>query len=377
MKALISKLAWLIAVLLLLPHAATPTHASLYWNAGLRSNPISVCFVGNALAARPDRVQQILTYIKRFEYAANIKFNPSGTCPPPTKQPNGNDYYDGDIRVVIPGINVSGTGPVPGVGCLMFLDQNGNYNGQNDGWGSWSNAPNDLPINRPCLYNLKLGDDPWNATPYLNHTLHEFGHALGLAHEHQRTDVNAGCTEPGYGGNASSGFLTPYDRRSVMHYKFESCGINGNYDNTGLSDWDRLGLHILYPENNRAAEYIGTTVVRQFSTLVLQSDWKARGAYFNPAAPVAHNFSWQQKIGSGPYVTVSTTPDLVMAMNDAGDHQFRLSYDDFLGRSYTQTFVVHVVDNATYNQLIATPAALSALLLAATQGVYLPLIAGP
>jgi hypothetical protein len=316
-----------------------------------------------------------LTYIKRFEYAANIRFNPLGSCAPSSKQPNGNDYYNGDIRVVIPGINVSGTGLVPGVGCPMFLDQDGNYTGGNDGWGSWSNAPDDLPINRPCLYNLKLGDDPWNDTPYLNHTLHEFGHALGLSHEHERNDVNAGCTEQGYGGGIASGFLTPYDRKSVMHYQFPSCGINGNYDNTGFSDWDRLGLHILYPENDRTAEYIGTTVVRQFSALMLQADWEARGAYLNPAAPVAHNFRWQQQSVSGTYVTVSTTPDLVMAMNNVGDYQFLFTYDDFLGRSYSQTFAVHVVDPAIYTGLSATPAATSALWLTANQSVYVPLIA--
>src|SRR5262249_41694701 len=152
------------AAVLLLSRAATQTSASVYWNAGLRSNPISVCFVGDAVTARPDRVQQILTYIERFEYAANIRFNPLGACPPSVTQPDGNDYYDGDVRVVIPGINVSGAGPVPGIGCPMFRDQNGAYNGGNDGWGSWSNAPNDLPINRPCLYNVKLGDDPWNDT---------------------------------------------------------------------------------------------------------------------------------------------------------------------------------------------------------------------
>ena len=102
------------------------------------------------------------------------------------------------------------------------MDGSGNYNGNNDGWGSWSNAPDDLAAHRSCLYNLKLGDDPWNDTPYLNHTLHEFGHGLGLSHEHVRDDANiSSCTESGYGGNYSDGKITAYDKRSVMHYDFK------------------------------------------------------------------------------------------------------------------------------------------------------------
>ena len=73
-------------------------------------------------------------------------------------------------------------------------------------WGSFSNFPNDLPNARACVYNLKLGDDGSGGVAYLNHTLHEFGHALGLAHEHIRSDVDTTiCTAPGFGGTVSTG----------------------------------------------------------------------------------------------------------------------------------------------------------------------------
>ncbi len=66
--------------------------------------------------------------------------------------------------------------------------------------------------------------------------MHEFGHGLGLSHEHVRDDANiSSCTESGYGGNYSDGKITAYDKRSVMHYKFASCGIDGNYGHSGLS----------------------------------------------------------------------------------------------------------------------------------------------
>jgi hypothetical protein len=238
--------------------------AAVYWQAGVRAEVITICFVGDALMTRPDRIQEIASYLTDYEYSANIRFSYLGQCPVGTSQPSGNDYYDGDIRVVLPGTSAAFTGMVPGRGCPMFLDDQGNYNGGNDGGGSWSNAPSDLSNNRACLYNLKLNDDAdGRGVPWRNHALHEFGHALGLAHEHDRRDVDKSvCARSGYGGGISSGFLTLYDRYSVMHYQFADCGINGNYDHPGLSTLDRVGMHILYPEAGFVAEYVGTTVVQ-------------------------------------------------------------------------------------------------------------------
>src|SRR5436305_3130174 len=221
----------------------------------------------------------------------------------------------------------------------MFRDKDGNYDKRNDGWGSWSNPPWELEEKRGCLYNLKLGDDPRpvdgkpavnppSTVPYLNHTLHEFGHALGLAHEHERSDVDKEvCTAARFGGDRSDGFLTPYDRYSVMHYQFLACGINGNYDNTGLSELDRLALHILYPEDDLAAEFGGTTVVRVGEPLNLQSSWKARGANIDF---VAKNFVW--RIAGN---TLSKSPTLTTIFQAPATRDIQLTYTDFLGRSYS------------------------------------------
>ena len=353
-----------------LPRPQTAS-AALYWFHGVRSKVISVCFVGNALTARPDRVQQILNYIGDYEQVANIHFNYLGSCPASTPQPGGNDFYDGDIRVVIPSINVNALGPVPGTGCPMFNQLGpGGYNGGNDTWGSWSNAPDDLTPNRPCLYNLKLGDDPWNATPYRNHSLHEFGHALGLAHEHTRNDVDPNCTAPGYGGNATNGHITFYDRNSVMHYQFLSCNINGNYSNSGLSDWDKLAVHIMYPEDVRVAEFVGKTTIQAGQNLQLQSLWKALGADMSFAAG---NFVWQ--VGG---VTRSTTPDLVLNMPTPGEYDLALSYTDFLGRNYSYGGKVRVLSAADYMAQSSLPAA-QAVLLAPQISVFvnMPQVASP
>lgn len=319
--------------------------ASLYWNAGVRSSTVTVCFVGDTLTARPQRVQQILTYIKEFSYPAKIDFSFLGTCPGSKPQPSGNDWFDGDIRVVIPNTSVSGEGKVPGQGCYLTDDE---YKpGDNVGWGSWSHSPQDLEPRRGCLYNLKLGDDGWNSVPYLNHTLHEFGHALGLAHEHQRTDVDRTiCSANGFGGGVGSGFLTVYDRHSVMHYMLATCGINGNYDNTGLSSLDQLGIHILYPKTSPVAEFAGTTVLRPSDQLRLKSAWAVRGTALSF---VGKNNQWRI---SG--MLVGNQPDLSMALSE-GEHHLEYTHADFLGRNYHYHGKVRVLSPDRYTRSIAGP----------------------
>jgi hypothetical protein len=324
--------------------------AGIYWDQGVRAKTVSVCFVGDAIASRPNRADQVLRYLREFEYAANVKFPSSAaTCAPPTTLPGGQAFYDGYIRIMLPFTSAPWVGAVPGAGCTMFRDPAGNYNGGNDGWGSWSNAPNDLGTNRACLYNLKLGDDGAGGVPYLNHTLHEVGHALGLRHEMERTDVDTslGCTEPGFGGNGTS-FLTRYDRHSVMHYMFPSCGINGNYDNTGLSDLDRLSVHILYPEDARVAEHVGTTVVAGPGRVVLDSAWGARGA---DLSVTAKSFEWRVD-GS----IASTTARLDVQL-PVGDHSLQFSHGDFLGRNYAYTGVIRVISARDFAAQAAVVAA--------------------
>ncbi len=241
--------------------------------------------------------------------------------------------------------------------------------GDNAGWGSWSSGPWNLndPNHRACLYNLKLGDDPWNATPYRNHTLHEFGHALGLSHEHQRPDANAGCTEPGYGGGGTAGLMTPYDRNSVMHYKFASCGINGNYDHTGLSAWDRLALHIMYPEDVRVAEFTGKTVVKVGEPLVLRSTLTQQGA----TAFALKNFQW--KVDG---VVKSTGDTLNITFAGAGTHTVQFTYRDFLDRDYSSTFTARVLSPAAFNQQMAAVEQAQLLMMTSSlpAHIYLPTV---
>ena len=325
---------FLILTTLQIPYAAT------YWDKGIRSNPISVCFVGNAPKERPKRVNEILATIEQFQKVANIYFKYLGSCPPPTTRPDGTDYYEGDIRVVIPKTSISGTGPVPGKGCPMFrVSPNSHYNGKNDKWGSWTNPPNELDLHRSCLYNLKLGDDPWDGNPYLNHTLHEFGHALGLIHEHERKD--AYCFNPASDARwKETGYLTPYDRHSVMHYKFskvhgQTCDVKGNYGHTGLSDLDMLSLQILYPFEGQMSQIVGNTTIKNGQNLNLRLALEDRGAFVDH---VLRKISWQ--LGGS---VESTTTRLQKRMDNVGVYSLKMIYIDLIGRQHTYNGFVQVV----------------------------------
>lgn len=374
---------WLLSLLalalwLLMPAVVWP---AAYWFHGVRGRDITVCFAGNAVTVRPARVQEIVGHLARYKYAANIRFlAPSGSpidavavgalaCPAATQQPNGNDYYAGDIRVALWGTNVSTGGPgnVPGKGCTAPKKDS-----------SWSNPPDELELKRACQYNLVLGDDAdATGTPYLNHTLHEFGHALGLVHEHARADENAQCVPADIDEYhaLTGGYITPYDKNSVMHYwwpasRVPNCQQTGsNYSQAGLTAYDRLAVHIMYPEDARTVEFSGNTVLRAGETLQLGSAWQARGANMSF---VAANWSWRVD-----GIQRSTAPALSLAGLAAGDHTLEIAHDDFLGRHYTYSGKVRVLTADAYDQLAAIQAANAAALAPIIMTVNLPAILNP
>lgn len=194
------------------------------WNAG---QTVTVSFIGGSNFVR----QKVIEYAKKWEEHANITFQ--------FVQNNGM------IRVSF--VQGAGSYSYFGTDALQIAS---NTETMNFGW-----------------FNDNTPDAEFSRT-----VLHEFGHALGLIHEHQHPDVTldwdrdfvyayyAGA--PNYWSAAdvdnnllntiNPAYLTynQYDINSIMHYQILGRMINSSTDtpiNTVLSEGDKQIAGILYP----------------------------------------------------------------------------------------------------------------------------------
>ena len=143
------------------------------------------------------------------------------------------------------------------------------WNGDTGSWSIIGKYAANIAQNTPSMnfgwFDSKTSDMEFNST-----TLHEFGHALGLGHEHLNPTANIQWNKPyvyaeyaKQGWNAekvdfnvlnpipvSKADYTIFDKKSIMLYPFPASFTLNNYStpwNIILSDVDKASMGILYP----------------------------------------------------------------------------------------------------------------------------------
>ena len=121
-------------------------------------------------------------------------------------------------------INVSDEGPhTKGLGRQIDKVVNGMV--LNFAFNNWSPACKNPTMYQKCVTSIAV---------------HEFGHAIGFAHEQNRPDTPGECTQPPQGTSGDT-MLTPWDIHSVMNY------CNPVYNNDGnLSTYDIQAVQKAY-----------------------------------------------------------------------------------------------------------------------------------
>lgn len=134
--------------------------------------------------------------------------------------------------------------------------------------------------------------------------VHEFGHALGFAHEQNRTDAPEECQKDAQGSNGDW-WVTPYDATSIMNY------CNPAWNNDGfLSERDKYGIRLLYGGSLVDVPVIYT--VDKTANLM----WYKHTGYLNGAFEWAGNNG--SKVGTG-------WGDFVHLISDGDGHMYGIN----------------------------------------------------
>jgi hypothetical protein len=232
---------------------------------------------------------------------------------------------------------------------------------------------------------------------YLPISVHEVGHGLGMAHEHQRAVLDEdgnlvygadgglqweealcateqaredgrlpdGGVFPGQRFAEYSFHLTRFDPTSIMNYCGQSGGrVRGDYSLTAL---DRLGAEILHPSSfERSAVLTSATFQQGDGSVVcrpeldITTDWLRDGAdplVFGGAPPSLAGLGIHWKVDNVTATFGVTFPVLLLGNYSGGTHAVSGIYTDIYGRaSSVQELTLpdcNIMDSEAHTSLLA------------------------
>ncbi|MBI3899898.1 MAG: VCBS repeat-containing protein [Gammaproteobacteria bacterium] len=177
------------------------------------SNRIPVCWENGSAATATEQTWVRNRIAATWDAASAVTFTGWGNCTASTSA---------GIRILI-----QDAGPrTLGLGKTLNNVVNGML--LNFTFSAWGSSCSNATIRQSCIESIAI---------------HEFGHALGIAHEHNRPDTDRSlCTDAPQGTNGDV-IIGAFDNSSIMNYCF-----NSSYNNA-LSSTDRATINNMYPKN--------------------------------------------------------------------------------------------------------------------------------
>ncbi|MES1185492.1 MAG: hypothetical protein ABUL60_16900 [Myxococcales bacterium] len=292
---------------------------NLHTTALLTTASPTVCWVKDDASTTSDvdfdaATAYVQNVLAQWEAASGLDFVWQGRCGAPS-----GGIYPGTIRILWNEMNRGAGYQIPGCSATH----------PNANWGGFPGT-----YSTHCRWNAALA----TGQP-INNYLHEVGHTIGMLHEMERSDNNIPDCSAGYTPDDQH-LLTPYDVMSVMHYTLSSptnsCPAPGNWGNTGLSEWDKLGVEIAYPRSTTVPLELhgmltgpaGSVIQVIRADTVIQTSWLARGAlpgvFANTQWTITPFLGSPQVVSSNPSFTWNTVGQIAAV---------DVSFTDPFGRS--------------------------------------------
>jgi hypothetical protein len=117
------------------------------------------------------------------------------------------------------------------------------------------------------------------------------------------------------------------------------CNLGNDNGTTGLSYFDQLTIRIMYPADNRVAEYRGVTVVGAGEEIRLRNEWGALGAL---VTQVVKSPTWVVS-RDNVRIVEQKTPDFTYKIDAPGTYAVRYTFNDARGRSFANPLTIRVL----------------------------------